>query len=184
MMRWSLKDDNTRKPFIADGAVYLLNIRVGGNVECQRCAFLNENGDPLVLAGAQIAGDLTLGPGFCAHGRLNLSGLKTDRVCCMFNFVEADKKLISLDIRFADVATIYHDPDSWPKAGELENCSLMVLFIRISVPVEEYRLMVWRIRMMSSVAHFLKTGADLSNGCACSRRSRSLCSHTNSWQRY
>ena len=35
----------------------------------------------------------------------------------MFKFVEAEKKITSLDIRFANVATIYHDPDSWPKAG-------------------------------------------------------------------
>ncbi len=119
MMRWLLKDDNTRKPFIADGAVYLLNARVGGNIECQGSAFLNEHGDALVLAGAQIAGDLILGPGFHAHGHLNLCGLKIDRVCCMFRFVEAEKKITSLDIRFANVATIYHDPDSWPKAGGL-----------------------------------------------------------------
>jgi hypothetical protein len=119
MLRFLLKDDNTRKPFVADGAVYLLNTTVGGNVECQGCAFLNENGDAFVLAGAHIAGDLILGPGFHAHGRLNLSGLKIDRNCVMFKFVEAAKNITSLDIRFANVVTIYHDPDSWPKAGGL-----------------------------------------------------------------
>ena len=64
MLRPLLKGDNTGKAFIADGTVYLLNLRVGGNVECQGCAFRNENGDALVLVGAQIAGDLILGPGF------------------------------------------------------------------------------------------------------------------------
>jgi hypothetical protein len=119
MLRALLKDDNTRKALVADGTVYLLNTRVGGNVECQGCAFLNENGDALVLAAAQIAGNLILGPGFLAHGRINLSGLRIEGVCCMFKFVEAEKKITSLDIRFANVATIYHDPDSWPKAGGL-----------------------------------------------------------------
>ena len=33
-------------------------------------------------------------------------------------FVEAEK-ITSLDIRFAKVTTIDHDPDSWPKAGGL-----------------------------------------------------------------
>ena len=119
MLRALLKDDNTRKAFVADGMVYLRNTRVGGSVECQDCAFLNENGDALVLAAAQIAGNLILGPGFLAHGRINLTGLRIEGVCCMFKFVDAEKKITSLDIRFANVATIYHDPDSWPKAGGL-----------------------------------------------------------------
>ena len=41
LLRPGLKGENTGKPFIADGTVYLLNTRVGGNVECQGCAFRN-----------------------------------------------------------------------------------------------------------------------------------------------
>lgn len=98
--------------------MYLLNSRIGGSVECQGCAFLKENDVALVLAAAQIAGDLVLGPGFHAHGRVDLSRLQLGGDCRMLNFVEAEK-ITCLDVRFAKVTTIEHVPDSWPKAGRL-----------------------------------------------------------------
>jgi hypothetical protein len=113
-----LTDDNTGKLFVANGTVYLLNAIVGGNIECQGCAFLNENGDALVLAAAQIAGNLMLGPRFQAHGRVDLSRLKLGGVCQMANFVEVEK-ITCLDVRFAKVTTIEHVPDSWPESGGL-----------------------------------------------------------------
>jgi hypothetical protein len=118
MLRPLLKGDNTGKPFVADGTVYLLNTRVGGNVECQGCAFLKENGNALVLVAAQISGDLVLGPRFHANGSLDLSRLRVGGDCRMLDFVEAEK-ITSLDVRFANVTTIEHVPDSWPKTGRL-----------------------------------------------------------------
>jgi hypothetical protein len=119
MLRPLLKGDNTAKPFIAEGTVFLLNTRVGGSVECQSCvAFLKEKGDALVLAAAQITENLVLGPGFLAHGRVDLGRLTLGGNCNMVDFVEAEK-ITSLDFRFAKVTTIEHVPNSWPQSGRL-----------------------------------------------------------------
>ena len=96
----------------------------------------------------------------------------------MFKFVEAEKKITSLDIRFANVATIYHDPDSWPKAGGLLLNGLVYKNVGIAGGLSLDGLVYNNVL---SVPHFMETGENFWNGCAFNRQNPGLYNHTNSW---
>ena len=122
------------QPFLASGTVSFLNARISGSVECEGRAIINESGDALLLVGAEITGNLKLGPGFHAQGSVNLSRVRVSGGWQMAGFVEADK-IKTLDLRFSSATTVEHVSCSWPEPGRLlmDGLGIQKRFCRTSI---------------------------------------------------
>jgi len=58
--------------FKAEGEVGLLNVTIGGQLDCAEGQFINPNGDALTADGMDVKGDVVLGDGFKAEGEVRL----------------------------------------------------------------------------------------------------------------
>ncbi len=99
-----------------EGAVVLLDARIGGTLECQEGKFINTNGNALNLERATVAADVFLAYGFCAEGKMSLSGARIDGhlFCRDGDFSSAD-----LWLEETSVLAISDDNKSWPKPDHL-----------------------------------------------------------------
>ena len=122
--------------FKATGEVRLLNVEIGGNLECSGGVFEVEKGDALSADRATIKGDVFLNDGFKATGEVKLLGAKIGGdLACGGGFFEVKEGAAltvqrltmngvffwspgeisgSVDLMHARVGTLSDDRNAWP----------------------------------------------------------------------
>ncbi|MBA7605146.1 hypothetical protein ES703_12275 [subsurface metagenome] len=67
-------DINLREGFHTDGEVCLVGASIGGNLDCSKGRFQNQEGDALSADGLKVEGDVNLRDGFHSKGEVRLLG--------------------------------------------------------------------------------------------------------------
>ncbi len=103
--------------FRAEGEVCLLRAKINGNLVCDGGQFSNPEGHALNANGASIAGSVLLRNGFKAEGNVALMGSTIDEYFQLWAVDSPEK--YTLDLRDAEVGTLYDKAGSWPESDAL-----------------------------------------------------------------
>jgi len=107
--------------FSAFGMVDFDNSKINGNFQCSDGKFSNNAGPAFSAKGANIIGDLSLDDGFEPNGDIRLRRAKVGgrlTVDPAINSSDANNHY-NLDLRFAQIGTLYHKSKVWPTKGHL-----------------------------------------------------------------
>jgi hypothetical protein len=102
--------------FRAEGEVRLVGATIGRDLDCTGAHLSNPEGMALRIDGTKIGSRVFLTDGFKAEGKVRLVGA-TIQFLQIVKVFEAEKTI--LDLRLAEVGTLWDDEKSWPKAGNL-----------------------------------------------------------------
>jgi hypothetical protein len=122
--------------FCAYGTVNFDNSRVNGNFQCSGSKFVNRDYPAFTARGAHIVGDLSFENRFKPIGDIDLRRIRVDGRLNIDPAVESSKvdgppnidhaiesslpeKQGKLDLRFAQIGTLYHNWPVWPEKGHL-----------------------------------------------------------------
>jgi len=64
------------KGFSAEGEVSLVGAQIGGNLDCEKGSFIQEQGKALFANGLKVEGNVLLWGGFKAKGQVSLVGAR------------------------------------------------------------------------------------------------------------
>jgi hypothetical protein len=107
--------------FSAFGMIDFDNSKINGNFQCSDGKFSNNAGPAFSAKGADIIGDLSLDDGFKPNGDIRLRRVKVGgrlTVDPAINSSNANNHY-NLDLRFAQIGTLYHKWTVWPTKGHL-----------------------------------------------------------------
>ena len=139
-----------RDGFKAEGAVQLLGATIGGQLNCSGGQFINEEGNALIADTAQIKGVVFLSDGFRAEGRVSLVSAILERWLIWKDVLNPEET--TMDLRGAHIDTLWDDPDSWPKSGNLYLHGFCYDEIADEAPVDAKQRIEW-LRLQPS-GHF------------------------------
>ena len=119
-----------RNGFEAVGEVGLYGATIGGNLECQNSQFINPDEDPLIadranhqkkyalnVYQATVEGNVSLRKGFKADGRVRLRSATINGYLELIGI--ADHEQMILDLRSAEIDTLWDDDTCWPGQNKL-----------------------------------------------------------------
>ena len=136
--------------FKAEGEVRLLGATIGGRLNCSGGQFINKEGNALIADGAQITGTVFLSDSFRAEGWVSLVSAIVKGWFIWKDVLNPDETM--MDLRGAHVGTLWDDPNSWPKSGNLHLHGFCYDEIADDAPVDAKQRMEWLRRQPSG--HF------------------------------
>ncbi len=103
--------------FMARGEVRLNQANIGQDLGCTACRFESKNGPSLNAEGIRVGGSVFCRNNFQAIGSVNFIISRVHVGFQWRNVLTPDKT--SLDLRLAEIGSIWVAPNSWPKKGNL-----------------------------------------------------------------
>ena len=101
----------------AEGQVGFRGAMIGGNLECNRAQLTNPQGCALLAEAATTGDSVLLRDGFCAHGIVNFRASDISKALEWRGTASPEKQTV--DLRYANVGTLWDDVASWPAPGNL-----------------------------------------------------------------
>jgi len=106
-----------REDFTAKGEVRLLVATIGGNLNCRKGHFTNPGRYALRADGAEVKGSVFLREGFKANGMVEMEYATIGGVFVWTGVASPTKA--ALDLRSAQIDTLWVNEESWPEKGNL-----------------------------------------------------------------